>query len=417
MKICFVADARSPIALNWIAHFIQPRFQVHVISTYPCSGGALPGAEVHQAPGAFSSYSGASRGAESDLATRRRAGLSGLARLRSNALAKLSLATQHWLLPFDLTKQVQKVSELIDRVSPDLVHAMRIPFEGILAARATPPRVPLLISVWGNDFTLWASRNPIIGRQTIQTLGRADAIHCDCRRDLDLAKRFWGFDSVKLARVLPGAGGVQTSMFHLGPADTSLLREMNIPDDAPIVFNPRGFRGYVRNDTFFRSIPIVLKQYPKVVFVCAGMRANPIAEGWASGSTIKCNVRLMPVVPRERMADLFRLATVAVSPSLHDGTPNSLLEAMASGCFPVAGDIESVREWITDGDNGLLCDPTSADSIARAIVRALGDEQLRKIARERNTRSIAEHAEHSKVMQEAEEFYSEIIVRKQSARN
>lgn len=417
MKICFVSDARSPIAQNWIAHFVQPRYQVHIISTYPCAVGSLAGAEFYQATSAFSRYSGASQKVESDLATRSPAGLSGLARLRSNALARLSLATQHCLVPFDLTRQIQKVSELIDMVSPDLVHAMRIPFEGILTARAMPLRVPLLISVWGNDFTLWASRNPIIARQTIQALERADAIHCDCRRDLDLAKSFWGFDSMKLARVLPGAGGVQASLFHKGLADPSLLRELNIPDGAPIVFNPRGFRDYVRNDVFFRSIPLVLKEYPKAIFVCVGMRANPIAEGWASRSTIKGNVRLLPVVPRKQMADLFRLATVAVSPSLHDGTPNSLLEAMACGCFPVAGDIESLREWITDGENGLLCDPTSAESIAHAIVRALADEQLRKIAREQNARAIGERAEHCKVMQEAEEFYSEIILRKKGAHN
>jgi hypothetical protein len=43
-----------------------------------------------------------------------------------------------------------------------------------------------------------------------------------------------------------------------------------------------------------------------------------------------------------------------VSPAIHDGTPNSLLEGMACGCFPVAGDLESIREWITHGQNGLL---------------------------------------------------------------
>lgn len=44
------------------------------------------------------------------------------------------------------------------------------------------------------------------------------------------------------------------------------------------------------------------------------------------------------------MAYLFRLADVTVSLSEDDGTPNTLLEAVACGCFPIAGDIESVRE-------------------------------------------------------------------------
>jgi glycosyltransferase involved in cell wall biosynthesis len=410
-----VVDGRSPIARNWITHFVQPQHEVHVISSYPCSAESLPGATVDEAPVAFSSLSGASQARDNESPGINRTGSSALDGFRSKTFAKLSLAAQHCLLPFDLQRHVQKVKRLIDRISPDIVHAMRIPFEGILAAKATPSGVPLLISVWGNDFTLWASRNPMIARQTRQTMQRSDALHCDCRRDLDLAARAWGFDFSKPTAVLPGGGGVQASLFHPHEPDPSLRRELNIRDDAPVVFNPRGSRGYVRNDVFFKAIPRVLRQYPNAVFVCAGMQSNPIAERWASRLAIKSNVRLLPSVPRERMAELFRLASVAVSPSLHDGTPNTLLEAMACGCFPVAGDIESVREWITDGDNGFLCDPTNPESLSQAISRALGDEQMRNTAREQNTRLIAERAEYSKVMQQAEEFYFKIVRNKQQA--
>src|SRR5512143_576202 len=41
LKICFVVDARSPIACDWIPHFIQPAHHVHVISSYPCSAKLL----------------------------------------------------------------------------------------------------------------------------------------------------------------------------------------------------------------------------------------------------------------------------------------------------------------------------------------------------------------------------------------
>ena len=140
-----------------------------------------------------------------------------------------------------------------------------------------------------------------------------------------------------------------------------------------------------------------------------------MAERWVRRLAIQDNVRLLPPVSRERMADLFRLARVAVSPSLHDGTPNTLLEAMACGCFPVAGDIESVREWITDEANGLLCDPSNPDSLARAIIRALGDEPMRNDARQYNFQLIAERAEYNKSMRQAEEFCMEVVRRKQQA--
>ena len=412
MKICFVADGRSPIARNWITHFIRPQHEVHVISSYPCTAESLSGAIVEEVPVAFSGLLAVSQEEGNGSSGLNVTRSSVMDVLRSKAYSKLSLAAQRWLIPVDLQRQVQRVNRLINRISPDIVHAMRIPFEGILTAKALTPRVPLLISVWGNDFTLWASRNSVIARQTNRALQRADALHCDCRRDLELASRNGGFDSNKPVAILPGAGGVQTSLFYSGQALSSLRNELNIPDGAPIIFNPRGLRAYVRNDVFFKAIPQVLRQSPNAVFVCAGMQGDPIARRWLSQFAIHDRVRLLPSVPRERMGDLFRLASVSISPSVHDGTPNTLLEAMACGCFPVAGDIESIREWIDDGRNGLLCDPTNSESVARAIIRALSDPQLRNGAREHNLRLVAERAVYRNVMQQAEAFYYRVVEQK-----
>jgi len=415
LKICFIVDARSPIARNWIRYFIAGRHDVQIISTYACPEDAWPDATLYQVPLAFSRMAQATavKGATANQPVAK--WKSAIAGLRIGALSTLSLSAHLWVTPFELRRHIQTVHELITRLSPDLVHAMRIPFEGILAAKAVPGQTPLLISVWGNDFTLCATNNPLIARQTSQSMKRADALHCDCQRDLTLAIKDWGFQPDKLAAVLPGAGGIQTSRFHPSPPDAALRQQLNISADAPVIINPRGPRGYVRNEAFFQAIPQVLRAHPHTVFLCSAMQGNAVAEKWVNKLKLQANVRLLPPVPRDEMAEMFRLASVAVSPSLHDGTPNTLLEAMASGCFPVAGDIESVREWITDGVNGLLCDPTSPDELARAMIRALSDEPLRNAARAQNLQLIAERAEYNQVMQKAEAFYQEIIARHQQA--
>jgi glycosyltransferase involved in cell wall biosynthesis len=82
---------------------------------------------------------------------------------------------------------------------------------------------------------------------------------------------------------------------------------------------------------------------------------------------------------------------------------------MACGCFPVAGDIESVREWITDGENGLLCDPTNAHSLAQVILRALQDQRLRQKAMDINVRMVEGRANYDRVMMDAEKFYDQVI--------
>ena len=410
MKILYIADARSTISRSWIEYFIQRGHVVHVVSTYPCSPDLIPGAEVYQVPVAFSALSRVGHNGTVGNVGGHRSIAAGLSSLRIGALSGATLSLRFWLSPIELSRHVSALRNLIARVSPDIVHAMRIPFEGILAAKASPREYPLLISVWGNDFTLFANKNPLVARQTREATNRADALHCDCRRDLKLARESWGFHPQKPAVVLPGAGGVQSAFFETDEeACSNLRKELNISDSAPVIFNPRGFREYVRNDVFFNAIPIVLKQAPEAVFVCSGMQSNPVAQKWVRQNSIDENVRLLPAVPHQRMATLFHLAAISVSPSEHDGTPNSLLEAMACGCFPVAGGIESVREWIVDGENGLLCDQSSPASVAQAIVRALQNDQLRDNARTINKRIVHERAEYQTVMQQAERFYSQVI--------
>jgi glycosyltransferase involved in cell wall biosynthesis len=294
------------------------------------------------------------------------------------------------------------------QIRPDLVHAMRIPYEGMLAALAvegygegghTGP--PLLVSVWGNDFTLHASATPAMARLTRLALRRADALHTDCQRDLRLAHR-WGYPEGKPAVVLPGGGGVQLDVFY--PPEI-LAKAAEPSQGVPTVINPRGFRAYVCNVAFFQAIPLVLKELPSARFICPAMAGEAQAQRWVETLGIGEAVELLPQQTRLQMAGLFRRSQVAVSPSTHDGTPNTLLEAMACGCTPVAGDIESLKEWITSGENGLLIDPRDPVAMAEAIILALRDRSLRQRAREYNTRLVAEKAEYGQVMGEAEEYY------------
>jgi glycosyltransferase involved in cell wall biosynthesis len=208
---------------------------------------------------------------------------------------------------------------------------------------------------------------------------------------------------------MPGAGGVQSEVFHLGPPDDALRRRLEIPDGAPIVINPRGLRPYVRNDVLFRALPEVVKAHPQAVFLFSSMAGSAMVERWVERYGLARNVRLLSTVTRDEMAGIFRLAQITVSPSNHDGTPNTLLEAMACGCFPVAGDIESVREWIRDGENGLLCDPNDSAAVAQTLIRALRDEPLRKRAQSANRSLVLERADHAAVMVRAVRFYERIV--------
>jgi glycosyltransferase involved in cell wall biosynthesis len=283
---------------------------------------------------------------------------------------------------------------------------MRIPYEGMISTFAlsgmtsgarNAVEAPLLVSVWGNDFTLHAPSSKLMTQYTRQTLQAAEAFHADCHRDVRLAKE-WGLDSSKSTLVVPGNGGVRTDIFHPNPR----------PVDEPVIINPRGFRPYVRNDIFFKAIPLVLKKQPDAKFICASMADESQAQEWIRELNIDHAVELLAPLPHQEMAAAFRRAQIVVSPSIHDGTPNTLLEGMACGCFPVAGDLESIREWITPNENGLLFDSNNSQSIADAIIHAIEDKRLRSKAMSQNQDIISSRAEYEYNMERVEQFYKEV---------
>ncbi len=382
MRVLFVADGRSPIAQNWIHYFIERGDEVYLASTFSCvpyptlKGFALT-------PVAFSGGSAASPRPE------RRSILAPGIRVR--------MKIRHFLGPLTIARASRALRAFIQRIQPDLVHAMRIPFEGMLAADAYGS-APLLISVWGNDFTLHAPSTPLMRHYTSWAMQVTNALHADCRRDLRLSKQ-WGFDPAKPNLLAPGNGGVQLDLFYPPP---QLVND-------PVVINPRGSRAYVRNDVFFEAIPLVLSKRPDARFLCASMQGNRQAVDSIRRLKIDESVDLLPPVPHSAMPDLYRQAQLMVSPGIHDGTPNSLLESMACGCLPVVGDLESVREWIKDGENGLLADPNDPHSLAAAILSGLENKDLRLEAAGRNRQLVIDRADYTRCMAEAARFYSRVI--------
>jgi glycosyltransferase involved in cell wall biosynthesis len=398
MRVALLADGRSPITRGWLTCLTELGYEVHLITTFPCSID-LPLASLHHIPVAFSGLS-------------RRKTISGRAQPGGAAAIQLRAAIRRWLGMLTFPVAIRRLRRVLNTLDIDLLHALRIPYEGMLAAEAKP-EMPLILSVWGNDFTLHARSTAWMGWLTRRALRRADGLHADCVRDITLSGA-WGFEPGQPTAVLPGGGGVDRKLFRPGTVNLELLRpELRamlsaIPGDTQLVINPRGFRAYVRNDTFFQSIPIILRSFPKVIFLAPAMRGEAQAQQWLNRLGLAASVHLLPTLSPQEMAAIYRRSQVMVSPSEHDGTPNTFLEAIACGCFPVVGDLESLREWVQAGLNGFLVDPGSPEELADGVIRALSDPELRGKASIHNQGLVDDRAERSHVARELDRFYQEV---------
>lgn len=83
------------------------------------------------------------------------------------------------------------------------------------------------------------------------------------------------------------------------------------------------------------------------------------------------------VIPAERMQELYTEHDIFVFPSLMEGLPSVLLEAMASGMPVITTETCGMADVIEDGFNGLLIPPADAKALEEAVVRLANSEELR----------------------------------------
>jgi glycosyltransferase involved in cell wall biosynthesis len=76
------------------------------------------------------------------------------------------------------------------------------------------------------------------------------------------------------------------------------------------------------------------------------------------------------------MLDLNKIARISITTNLSDGLPNSFLEAMIYGAFPIQSNTSNANEWIQVGVSGFLVPPNDPEIIEKAIRIALTDDNL-----------------------------------------
>lgn len=120
-----------------------------------------------------------------------------------------------------------------------------------------------------------------------------------------------------------------------------------------------------------------LPALPQVELHVAGdgaQRAELVAR--AVALRVAERVRWLGWQQKDALPALYRDAHALVNPSLYEGSPNVVLEAMASGLPVVASDTPGNRSVVRDGANGLLFSLDSPDALRAALARLAEDPVL-----------------------------------------
>ena len=259
--------------------------------------------------------------------------------------------------------------------SPDLVvHAHCAYPDGVgVALAARRLGLPYVITAHGSDINVYATRTSL-SWQIRRALNGAAAIIV-VSQDL----------RAKVARLL-GPAGATAPLFHIPcagfdpavffPRDRAVLRqELGLRPDARLavfvgqLVPTKGVDRLVDAWRLLRSEGR-LAAFDRLIVIGEGRCGADLARQ-AAGGGIADRVTFAGALPQPTVARWIGAAELLCLPSQNEGTPNVIVEALASGVPVVASRVGGVPELITHESNGLLVPPGDAVALARAIAIAL----------------------------------------------
>ena len=290
---------------------------------------------------------------------------------------------------------------LIERIKPDLVHYHFAPSFACIAANLNFH--PSIITVHGTDVLSSPTDlrfSPIYTLPlmpfVISAMHKAELV-TSVAGHLTGIMRAYGVPSHRIAT------------FQYG-VDLDRFNCTSKAEGSDIVLSTRNYFNYYRLDVLIKAAAKVLAVRPDITFLLAG-------EGPQRGKLERSIARLglsercllLGKLTSEAILELCGRSAVYASPSAIDGTSLSLLEAMATGLYPVVSDIAANRFWIKDGEGGTLVRTDSPADWAKAIIDALDDQDRRKKAVLLNRARVEQQANWRNNMLRMEEIYYQLV--------
>ena len=295
----------------------------------------------------------------------------------------------------------------LTKIKPDIVHAHYISGYGHFAWLSGFR--PYVLTAWGSDLFLDKKRSSTSQLLTRLALTSAALVTADSNDLIRTAKKL----GAKPSHIYNIQFGVDTELFRPQLSTADLRQRLKIPEHKKIILSPRGLQPGYNIDQIVRAFALLYAHTQNIHLLIKDFNSPPKfreeIDLLVKELNITGGVSFLNAVAFSELPALHNLADVEVSIPTSDGTPVTVLEAMACGALIVACDVPSLREWITDGENGWLVDPTNLQQIAQAISNALElAPSIRNKIQQKNVEIVMQRGNHQTNMRQVENLYQKI---------
>jgi glycosyltransferase involved in cell wall biosynthesis len=297
---------------------------------------------------------------------------------------------------FEITEN-EYLEKIINEIKPDIIHSfeMQSCSYPIVKTMIKYPAIKWIYSCWGSDLFFYENFNDH-KKKIVKVLSRVDCIFTDCERDFTIAKKL-GFKKKHLG-IIPGGTGYDLNFFktYVTPLENRKIILV---------------KGYQHK--FGRALKVIkalekldLKEYDVRIFGAH----NQVIE-YIKLKKLKWIVYHRNELSHESLIKLMGESLLYIGNSISDGLPNTLLEAILMGAFPIQSNPGNVTtEIINDGKNGFLIpDPENSNEISVLIIKAINNIELIRNAFLLNQKIAIERLDYLKNKDKVIAAYNSLI--------
>jgi glycosyltransferase involved in cell wall biosynthesis len=278
----------------------------------------------------------------------------------------------------------QQLRRILKSERPDVIHTalFRSDLVGRLAAIGTT--IPVISSLVSTPYRPIRFRDPHVNKRTLRMMQLLDAatgrlftshFHAVSHAAKAAAIADIHLPAQRITVIQRGRNAKRLG--EPSQARRQQARQaLNLAPEAKVLVN-LGRHEYAKGQHHILEAMAQLRDcHPEMVLLLAGRTglATPKLEHLCTQAGLSGQVRFLGY--REDIPDILAAADLFVFPSLYEGLPGAVLEAMALGLPIVAFDIPPVREVVAVNENALLVETGSTVQFTAAIQTLLADRAL-----------------------------------------
>lgn len=279
----------------------------------------------------------------------------------------------------------RKFRQIVREEKPDIINSWLFDASiGARLARLPDNKVPIVTSLQSSDYAPEARQagnwNPkkvwILRGIDKFTAFLAKPYFVPCSEFVKKSYQiYFGIDEKKTEVIY---NSVDADLLAASADDIKKIREeLMLPSEAFIYISVGRLDAAKNHKTLIEAFHKVLAEAPVsyLMIVGAGMLENDLKK---QAEDLKIAERVLFLGRRSDVGALLETADVFVFPSLLEGLPVALVEAMSKSLPCIASHIEVFEEVIIEGENGLLVNPHSPEELKKAMIKLYHNENLRK---------------------------------------